>query len=310
MVSEGSCVRPPNPFSLRSSNMYSHVLAAYQKSLLVFWEKTAKTMAAVADSFTGYQYYEFTVIKDLTEPSRLLAEKNSNPSSTKAPSKEKASKVPPGDESLIDISEAAGRQPAPDQMLSLIDEPTNKLDLNEPFSALIDISDAQLDDQLIELEKLTTLDHMASASSHGKSTATKSSSDDNLVELSTSTAEYDKIFSDLLNTTDSNSADASWMGAFGQSSNQKQAPVSNIPSDAAASSKSNSFLPSSLLSELLTSMNKMNKSTPPPAAAPKSKSTTATAEKSNWLNLFAELDPLQNPDAIGKAAGDEADRSC
>ena len=291
--------------------MYSHVLAAYQKSLIVFWEKTAKTMAAVADSFTGYQYYEFTVIKDLTEPSRLLAEKNSNPSSAKAPSKETAAKVPPGDESLIDISEAAGGQPAPDQMLSLIDEPTNKLDPSERFSALIDISDAQLDDQLIELEKLTTLDQIASTtSSHGKSTATKSSSDDNLVELSNSTAEYDKIFSDLLNTNDGNNADASWMGAFGQSSNQKQAPASNIPSDAAASSKSNSFLPSSLLSELLTSMNKMNKSTPPPVAAPKSKSTTNTAEKSNWLNLFAELDPLQNPDAIGKAAGDEADRSC
>ena len=291
--------------------MYSHVLAAYQKSLLVFWEKTAKTMAAVADSFTGYQYYEFTVIKDLTQPTRLLAERNGNPSSAKVPAKETAAQVPPGDESLIDISEAAGAHSATDQMLSLIDEPANKLDLTERFSALIDISDAQLDDQLLELEKLTTLDQMASTSSRGKSTATKSSSDDNLVELANSTAEYDKIFSDLLSTTDSSNADASWMGAFGQPSNPKQPPVSNIPSDAAAaSSKSNSFLPSSLLSELLTSMNKMNKSTAPPPAAPKSKSTTSTAEKSNWLNLFAELDPLQNPDAIGKAAGDEADRSC
>lgn len=35
-------------------------------------------MSAVAESFKGYQYYEFTVIKDLAEPSRLLAEMNSS----------------------------------------------------------------------------------------------------------------------------------------------------------------------------------------------------------------------------------------
>ena len=59
-------------------NMYSHVLAAYQKALLVFWEKSSKTMSAIAESFKGYQHYEFTVIKDLAEPSRLLAERNSS----------------------------------------------------------------------------------------------------------------------------------------------------------------------------------------------------------------------------------------
>ncbi|CAF4783958.1 unnamed protein product, partial [Rotaria magnacalcarata] len=77
----------------------------------------------------------------------------------------------------------------------------------------------------------------------------------------------------------------------------------------------NSFLPSTLLSELLTSMNKSNKSTVQPTSNPKPKSVPAaavgkTTEKSSWLNLFAELDPLQNPDAVGKAAGDEADRNC
>ncbi|CAF4649617.1 unnamed protein product, partial [Rotaria magnacalcarata] len=64
--------------------MYSYALATYQKSLLVFWEKTSKTMKAVAESFKGYQYYEFTVIKNLTEPSRLLAEMNSNSSTDKS----------------------------------------------------------------------------------------------------------------------------------------------------------------------------------------------------------------------------------
>lgn len=47
----------------------------------------------------------------------------------------------------------------------------------------------------------------------------------------------------------------------------------------------------------------MNKPTMP-------SSSINSKPKSNWLDLFAELDPLQNPDAIGKSAGDEADRNC
>ncbi|CAG2157029.1 unnamed protein product, partial [Oppiella nova] len=39
-------------------NMYSHALVGYQNSSLQFWEKSSKTMSAVADSFKGYQYYE------------------------------------------------------------------------------------------------------------------------------------------------------------------------------------------------------------------------------------------------------------
>lgn len=93
---------------LFSSNMYSHVLAAYQKTLLVFWEKTSKTMSAVAESFKGYQYYEFTVIKDLAEPSRLLAEKLARAESEKNLEKEII------DDALIDIEggEESRNQPS------------------------------------------------------------------------------------------------------------------------------------------------------------------------------------------------------
>ncbi|CAF3763769.1 unnamed protein product [Adineta steineri] len=284
-------------------NMYSHALATYQKSLLVFWEKTSKTMSAVAESFKGYQYYEFTVIKDLAEPSRLLAELNSKSSIEKTKTK---------DDALINVNEIKNNQ-------------KEIQDLTEPVNALIDISDDQLDDQLLELEKLTTIDRTPTTSGNMKKTST---SDDNLVELADTIAEHDKLFSDLLssssstttagNTTtdllgsnDNNSFDAHWTAAFGNTSNQQQ-QIPNIPTESSASN--NSFLPSSLLSELLTSMNKNNKSTvqPSPSAnsKPKPITTSKTSDKSNWLNLFAELDPIQNPDAIGKTGGDEADRSC
>lgn len=44
-------------------NMFSHVLVNYQTTLLHFWAKTSRTMSAVAESFRGYQYYEFNMLK-------------------------------------------------------------------------------------------------------------------------------------------------------------------------------------------------------------------------------------------------------
>ncbi|KAL8571844.1 hypothetical protein ACOMHN_033371 [Nucella lapillus] len=44
-------------------NMFSHNLATYQSALLLFWQKTSTTMAAVAETFKGYQYYEFNMLK-------------------------------------------------------------------------------------------------------------------------------------------------------------------------------------------------------------------------------------------------------
>jgi len=45
------------------SNMLSQVLVKYQSSMLNFWEKMSYRMTAVADSFKGYQYYEFNMLK-------------------------------------------------------------------------------------------------------------------------------------------------------------------------------------------------------------------------------------------------------
>jgi hypothetical protein len=56
------------------SNMFSQVLVKYQSTLLSFWEKMSYRMTAVADSFKGYQYYEFNMLKELGEPSKKLAE--------------------------------------------------------------------------------------------------------------------------------------------------------------------------------------------------------------------------------------------
>ncbi|UJR37806.1 hypothetical protein I4U23_030496 [Adineta vaga] len=297
-------------------NMYSHVLAAYQKTLLVFWAKTSKVMAAVAESFKGYQYYEFTVIKDLAEPNRLLAEMQSssflNEKQVEEEEKEK-------DDTLIDLIDSQVYE-----QKKLSNDMTHKdenIDSNEPINALIDISDAQFDDQLLELKKLTTLNTTVTtdgAMTNTKTISNPSNDSDNLVELLDTSIEHDKLFSDLLSSSstepnsndllglsESNNFDADWTAAFG---NQQVPSLANVNNSVTSS---NSFLPSSLLSELLALNNKTSTSKPSSSTNPKPKETTGkSSEQSNWLDLFAELDPLQNPDAIGKSAGAEADRNC
>ncbi|XP_068950557.1 islet cell autoantigen 1 isoform X1 [Petaurus breviceps papuanus] len=55
-------------------NLLSHVLTTYQTTLLHFWEKTSHTMAAIHESFKGYQPYEFTMLKSLQDPVNKLIE--------------------------------------------------------------------------------------------------------------------------------------------------------------------------------------------------------------------------------------------
>ena len=193
---------------------------------------------------------------------------------------------------------------------------------------MIDISDAQLDDQLIELEKLTTIESTATngaTANNTKAISNTSTDSDNLVELTDSSVEHDKLFSDLLSPSlsldsnlndllgahETNNFDADWTSMFGNNTSNQQVPASTNPANVAQANST--FLPSSLLSELLTSNNKTSTSNIPSSTNPKAKPTMtdkSAADKSNWLDLFAELDPLQDPDAIGKSAGAEANRNC
>ncbi|XP_074661467.1 islet cell autoantigen 1-like isoform X2 [Tubulanus polymorphus] len=70
-------------------NMFSHVLANYQSTLLHFWDKTSRTMSAVLESFKGYQHYEFNMLKELAEPSRKIIEETTKGSDGKQSDEEK-----------------------------------------------------------------------------------------------------------------------------------------------------------------------------------------------------------------------------
>lgn len=59
-------------------NMFSRVLVLYQQTILQFSHKTARIMCAVAEAFQGYQYFEFNMLKELSECSRKLARETSS----------------------------------------------------------------------------------------------------------------------------------------------------------------------------------------------------------------------------------------
>ena len=51
----------------------------------------------------------------------------------------------------------------------------------------------------------------------------------------------------------------------------------------------------------------MNQTSIPQAKSSKSKKGD---ERVDWFDLFAELDPLANPDAIGRRRNEDQDRNC
>lgn len=47
------CLQKVDLLAASRCNMFSHALIMYQDALILFWEKTAKTMTHVNDSFEG-----------------------------------------------------------------------------------------------------------------------------------------------------------------------------------------------------------------------------------------------------------------
>ena len=364
-------------------NMFSHVLVNYQRTLIQFWEKTARTFNAVADSFKGYQYYEFNVIKDLVEPSKKVAEIVNK-------SKEEANKLNTDQlepvSKLIDLDDIIG-QDDDEVTESIANDLDNKSldDVNELIDLLTLKEQDKISEQLRELEQLEeekkkrnsgnisnrkeksdsikllndsklTFDFSAASISKVFSrtvannptteilaTVNSSSTNSNnntgdLTDLDfTQSPNVFKTFNDLLiNTNDE--FEREWQSAFTSTNSiikeKGDLPVSSsqdefgtfvtaAPSLANPSSSSESkslFSYESLLKDQLlaplTNSNMENKKPSSQAISSKSDNkaiSSGSSIKPNisaWYDLFSDLDPLKNPDAIGKTSGLEEERNC
>ncbi|XP_061571494.1 islet cell autoantigen 1-like [Cololabis saira] len=269
-------------------NMLSHSLCTYQTTLLQFWEKTAQAMSGIHEAFSGHVPYQFTTLKDLRDPLEQI------PDSHKQEEKKEKD-----------------QQSNMDSLIFLED--------NKPSGSAAD-SGADVGSDGRSQSGDTGGGVLAGSAPPTSETGPTPEEDDG--------EPGDMAFlKDLLSPGPGAGDDFSreWQDAFGlfespglpaasaeaAGSRAAAAPASSPPSPAG-------FLPSQLLDHSLSSTGwatpPMFQAPPlqppsgqnqPPPRTPSSAVNAASGgskDMSAWFNLFADLDPLSNPDAIGRSA--------
>ncbi|KAM7375206.1 hypothetical protein PAMA_014341 [Pampus argenteus] len=254
-------------------NMLSHSLCTYQTTLLQFWEQTAHAMSGIHEAFQGHVSYQFTTLKDLRDPLEQITD-----TQKQEDNKEKA--LQSNTDNLVSLDDDKPSGSASDAGGDLLHPAATGLRPEEEDGERSDM--AFLKDLL----------------SPGPGAAD----------------EFSKEWQDAFGLFDAPSIPPAATGPASTSGGSDPAahPPSNPPSPTG-------FLPSQLLDHSLSAtgwstppMFQAPPLQPPPGQnqsaqpAPSSAASAAPAggsrDMSAWFNLFADLDPLSNPDAIGRSA--------
>uniref|UniRef100_A0A4W3J903 Islet cell autoantigen 1-like n=1 Tax=Callorhinchus milii TaxID=7868 RepID=A0A4W3J903_CALMI len=244
-------------------NMLSQSLVTYQNTLLQFWEKTANAMSQIHESFKGYQPYNFTTLKSLQDQVKHLTEDEA----TKEETKEK-------DGISNDI----------DKLLLLDEEDQVEPGINAGSEAPVNGMNQPMDHdstQLSELKPVGDTQQFYEMVPKDLLGDTLQSDDLEKSELT--------FLNDLLNPNLGGLDDFSreWQNVFESSGPQPVSVAEAVgPNQADPTS---GFLPSQLF--------ELSHDTGGAFIATKGNAR----DKSAWFSLFADLDPLSNPDAIGRA---------
>nr|KAF6338131.1 islet cell autoantigen 1 [Pipistrellus kuhlii] len=245
-------------------NLLSHMLATYQTTLLHFWEKTSHTMAAIHESFRGYQPYEFTTLKSLQDPVKKLAEKEER-------------------KKIARQERAEARAEEPNQLISLDEENQHKESSNfkseegkSDFSTLDQNSPHNMcSDELVNM----TPEEACLGPMAGNLELEGADKDDML------------LLSEIFNASSLDEGEFSkeWAAVFGDGQLKDPAPTMTPGEPDLKPQTGSGFLPSQLLDQ---NMKDLKASLQEPAKP--------ASDLTAWFSLFADLDPLSNPDAVGK----------
>ncbi|NXY17283.1 ICA69 protein, partial [Atrichornis clamosus] len=274
-------------------NLLSHVLTTYQTTLLHFWEKTSHTMAAIHESFKGYQPYEFTMLKSLQDPVNKLTEK--------------AEKEDLQIESTNSVE---------DQQSQLFLNTTHlKHEPQQPlhdFTVMLFISMVSCQVHLTCLWIFITADDGKDVIStlQGNCNHKQNSGEETLENYTfTCTASKEQfvrsleqepgdkddmvLLNEILNASSLDEGEFSkeWTAVFGQVADLTMNSSSRDGENTSSSvvPAPSGYLPSQLLDQ---NMNDLQSSL--------HESTKNPKDLTAWFSLFADLDPLSNPDAVGK----------
>ncbi|CAG2179488.1 unnamed protein product [Oppiella nova] len=296
--------------------MYSHALVGYQNSSLQFWEKSSKTMSAVADSFKGYQYYEFTTLKELTETSKKLAEDTSSCDDIRKifddndEDEDKDRLIFFEADYRDDDSSKAGNKE--NKKSKLFGKKPSTLGANKAKSANPKraSSDSKANNSLLDLN----FDSKEDKSLKQTSNATEAQQNQDILTLSDGKTDDLSLLNEILNapTAPVIAASGGGVGATGGGASNAGGVDLFMPSqliDLNSFNYSSNPMKASMnpMTTRKEKLEEMNKKVNLNANKDKAKKTE---ELSSWFNLFADLDPLANPDAIGKKADQIEDRNC
>lgn len=309
-----ACLQKIDLLAAARCNMFSHGLIVYQDNMATFWKRTSSAMTTVSEAYKGYQPYEFTFVKGLTETSlKLAGEKSSSPE----PRFEFFFESEFRDEEKVDSSFRNeglnnAQRDKPNSNKGRSKSKSNKRDSSESKPLLDKCSEDLLggdgNDDLLGLNlscnsdsdalllELASLDFGQPASvkdDPSQSHATKK--DLGFQQDQCFLANFDQVFG---------SAEPDMMGEWNSylpsnflSNDFVSGCSSNVLSDTSTSSQ---LLPSSILKEI-GEKKLMNEN--------RSKKETGK-DMSSWYSLFADLDPLGNPDALSINKKEDDDRNC
>lgn len=257
-------------------NMLNNALAVYQKGLFNFYKKSSETLTSISELFTGFQYFEFTVVKELRDQ-----EKKQRDLETIRETELKLKKIF-GDEKESSILNVHNSK---EQDSTKSNEQQEHLKKTTNTNSSTDLL------QLLEEPR----DLLLNSHSHEGTKSTFDQGKDSIKDLLTQCEPDEKeLLSEIFST-----------------------PISSsIPSLVPTNSAASSFLPSQLLGDF-SNFNLLDKGSQLKKQSEASASSTNSNEKlsnpskdpvEKWLNLFAELDPLANPDSIGSET--DKDRNC
>ncbi|XP_014403039.1 PREDICTED: islet cell autoantigen 1 [Myotis brandtii] len=246
-------------------NLLSHMLATYQTTLLHFWEKTSHTMAAIHESFRGYQPYEFTTLKSLQDPVKKLAEKEER---KKIARQERAKATAEEPSQLISLEEENQHKESSDFKTEEGKSDFSTLDKSSPHNACSD-----------ELVNMTPKEGACLGPMAGNLEPEGADRDDML------------LLSEIFNASSLDEGEFSkeWAAVFGDGQLKEPVPTVTPGEPDLKPQTGSGFLPSQLLDQ---NMKDLKASLQEPAKA--------ASDLTAWFSLFADLDPLSNPDAVGK----------
>ncbi|XP_071572903.1 islet cell autoantigen 1 isoform X1 [Temnothorax nylanderi] len=314
------CLQKVDLLAAARCNMFSHALVLYQTTLLNFTKKSTQAYSTIANSFKGYQRYDFTVVRELAETSSKLAQETGGDDDL-----EDKDKLQFFDMDYHDDVEEAQEATA---------NSGSTLEKNKKDEKLLDIEN-EPNDTLIHLE--TTAD----SSRNGIVHSTKDTENDKSLEEFFGNLILEKDTSNSteqsVNKTEKNNhtvfnrsyeGQKSVMDIFGEcnldfnladlsplsSETRQQQSLNLLTSESAAlfdeilndkqqqcmsndweGISHDTFLPPSILKQSLgdAALGMGQKSTTS-NTDDKKKNKTGKQKGNSWLDLFAELDPLAN----------------